>query len=238
MATFQEFGISPALKMGKQHTMNPMVTATSMIGVKFDGGVMMAGDMLGSYGSLARYRNCPRVMKVNDSTILGASGDYADFQFLQETIKQRIVDEECLDDGFTYTPRSLHSWLTRMLYHRRSNFNPLWNTIVVGGIQDGTPYLGYVDKIGTAYTGSTIATGYGSYIALPLMRDAVEKNPNMSEAEALKLIDDCMKVLFYRDARSFNKYQVAICTAAGARIEGPISSQTNWDVANASQVQD
>lgn len=215
-----------------------MVTSTSVLGLKFNGGIMLAGDMLGSYGSLARYRNCPRLMKVNDSTILGASGDYADFQFLQETIKQRIIDEECLDDGFTYTPRSLHSWLTRMLYHRRSNFNPLWNTVIVGGIQDGETYLGYVDKIGTAYSGSTLATGYGSYIALPLMRDAVEKNPNMTEAQALKLIDDCMKVLFYRDARAFNKYQVAICTAEGARIEGPISSQTDWNVANYTQVQD
>jgi 20S proteasome subunit beta 7 len=67
-----------------------MVTSTSVIGLKFNGGIILAGDMLGSYGSLARYRNCPRVMKVNDSTILGASGDYADFQFLQETIKQRV----------------------------------------------------------------------------------------------------------------------------------------------------
>ena len=67
-----------------------MVTSTSVIGIKFDKGIVLAGDMVGSYGSLARYRNCPRVMKVNDTTILGASGDYADFQFLRETIKQRV----------------------------------------------------------------------------------------------------------------------------------------------------
>jgi hypothetical protein len=45
--------------------------------------------------------------------------------------------------------------------------NPLWNTLVVGGFtKAGEGYLGYVDKIGVAYTDSTIATGYGSYIAL------------------------------------------------------------------------
>ena len=42
-------------------------------------------------------------------------------------------------------------------------------------------------------------------VSQPLMRDAYEKNSNMSEAEARALLDRCMKVLFYRDARSFNK---------------------------------
>jgi len=37
------------------------------------------------------------------------------------------------------------------------------------------------------------------------MREAYEKNPEMTEAEAMALIDKCMKILFYRDARSFNK---------------------------------
>ena len=49
------------------------------------------------------------------------------------------IDEECLNDGFNYTPKSLHSWLTRVLYNRRSRFNPLWNTFVVGGIENGQP---------------------------------------------------------------------------------------------------
>ena len=37
------------------------------------------------------------------------------------------------------------------------------------------------------------------------MRDALEKNPNMSQSQAEQLIDRCMKLLFYRDARSLNK---------------------------------
>ena len=67
-----------------------MVTGTSVLGLKFDGGIMIATDTLGSYGSLARYRNCSRVIKVNDTTVLGAGGDYADFQFIKNTIEQRV----------------------------------------------------------------------------------------------------------------------------------------------------
>ena len=39
----------------------------------------------------------------------------------------------------------------------------------------------------------------------PLLRDAMEKNPDMNEADAIKTIDACLKVLFYRDARSLNR---------------------------------
>lgn len=209
-----------------------MVTGTSVLGVKFDGGVLLAADVLGSYGSLARYRNCSRLLKVNDCTVMGAGGDYADYQYLKSIVEQKVIDEDCLNDGFNYTPKMLFNWLTRVLYARRSKFNPLWNTYIVGGLQDGEPYLGYVDKIGTAYEAPTLATGFGSYLAQPLLRDGYEKNNKMTEAEARQLLDTCLKVLFYRDARSFNKYELAIVTKDGTRIEGPLSSDTDWSIAH------
>ena len=71
-------------------TQNPMVTWTSVLGLKFEGGVVIAADMLGSYGSLARFRNISRIMRVNNSTMLGASGDYADFQYLKQVLGQMV----------------------------------------------------------------------------------------------------------------------------------------------------
>jgi 20S proteasome subunit beta 7 len=63
---------------------------TSVLGMKFKDGVLIAADTLGSYGSLARFRNCPRVMKVNENIVLGAGGDYADYQYLQRIIQQKV----------------------------------------------------------------------------------------------------------------------------------------------------
>jgi 20S proteasome subunit beta 7 len=42
------------------------------------------------------------------------------------------------------------------------------------------------------------------------MRKAVETNPNMSEAEARAILVRCLKVMYYRDARSLNRY--VLCT--------------------------
>ncbi|XP_067169522.1 proteasome subunit beta type-4 [Apteryx mantelli] len=213
-------------------TLSPMVTGTSVLGVKFDGGVIIAADMLGSYGSLARFRNISRLLKVNDNTMLGASGDYADFQYLKQIIDQMVIDEELLGDGHSYSPKAIHSWLTRVMYNRRSKINPLWNTVVIGGYYNGESFLGYVDMLGVAYEAPTLATGYGAYLAQPLMREVLEKKPSLTKEEARDLIERCMKILYYRDARSFNRYEVAIATEKGVEVEGPLTLEANWDVAH------
>ena len=69
---------------------NPGVTGTSVLGITFEGGVIIAADLLGSYGSMAQLRNLPRVFKVNDVTAIGGSGDYADYQFLLDVIKDKV----------------------------------------------------------------------------------------------------------------------------------------------------
>ncbi|XP_051927251.1 proteasome subunit beta type-4 [Hippocampus zosterae] len=215
-----------------RHTLTPMVTGTSVLAVKFTGGVVMAADMLGSYGSLARFRNISRLMKVNNSTILGASGDYADYQYLKQVIEQMVIDEELLGDGHSYSPKAMHSWLTRVMYNRRSKMNPLWNTVVIGGFYNGQSFLGYVDKLGVAYESPTVATGFGAYLAQPLMREALENKVEVSKQEACELVDRCLKVLYYRDARSYNRYEIAIVTEEGVEIKGPLSCETNWDIAH------
>jgi 20S proteasome subunit beta 7 len=66
-------------------------------------------------------------------------------------------------------------------------------------------YLGTVDKLGTAFTDPIISTGYGAYLATPILSKAYETNSQMTETEATELIYKVMQVLFYRDARSFPK---------------------------------
>lgn len=75
--------------------------------------------------------------------------------------------------------------------------------------------MAYVDLLGTTYSASTLATGYGAYIALPLLRQAVEGNETtLTEEEAKKLLTESMRVLFYRDARSLNKVRRSILTSS------------------------
>jgi len=217
---------------GVQRTQQPIVTGTSVLAIKYKGGIMMAADTLASYGSLARFKSVQRLHAVGQTTILGASGDMSDFQYLQGLLDELVTEEFTAGDGNELAPHEVHEYLARIMYARRSKMNPLWNALLVGGVRDGKSFLGYVDLLGTTYQASTLATGYGAHIALPLLRQAVEtREDTLTEEEARKIITESMRVLFYRDARSLNKFQIAKVTEAGVDISEPIVLDTHWSFA-------
>ncbi|KAG6837573.1 hypothetical protein H0H93_006987 [Arthromyces matolae] len=213
-----------AFSEGIQRTQQPIVTGTSVLAIKYKDGIMMAADNLGehtpipesyrvsyrlaSYGSLARFKDIQRLQPVGAHTVIGAGGDMSDFQYIQGLLDELIIEEFTAQDGHHYGPAEIHSYLSRIMYSRRSKMNPLWNAILVGGIKDNKSFLSFVDLLGTTYSASTLATGYGAHIAQPLLRKAVEGREDiLTEEEAAKILEDSMRVLFYRDARSIDKVQ-------------------------------
>ncbi|KAJ6602508.1 nucleophile aminohydrolase [Mycena vulgaris] len=210
-----------AFSAGIQHTQQPIVTGTSVLAIKFKDGIMMAADNLASYGSLARFRDIQRLHKVGEHTVIGAGGDMSDFQYIQSILDELMIDEFAAHDGHTLGPAEVHNYLSELMYARRSKMNPLWNSLLVGGFKDGKRFLAFVDLLGTTYSASTLATGYGAHIAQPLLR----------RAEARAIIQQSMQVLFYRDARSIDQYQIATITAAGAHISESIKLETSWSFA-------
>ncbi|THH04269.1 hypothetical protein EW145_g5646 [Phellinidium pouzarii] len=216
-----------------QRTQQPIVTGTSTLAIKYKDGIMMAADNLASYGSLARFRDVQRLHTVGSYTVIAASGDMSDFQQIQHMLDEVLINEEVTrDDDHKLGPAEIHEYLSQVMYAMRSKFDPLWNSILVGGFKDGKRYeyrCSYVDLLGVTYTASTMATGYGAYIAQPLLRRAVEgREDQLTEEEARKIIEQSMRVLFYRDARSLNKFQIATITAEGATISDPITLDTEW----------
>ena len=105
------------------------------------------------------------------------------------------------------------------MYKRRSDVNPLWNQILVAGLDgDDRPFLSSVDLLGTTFSAPTLATGFGAHLAQPLLRKLVDdekKVEQVSREQAVEAVKQCMKVLFYRDARSLDKYSIAVVTKEG-----------------------
>lgn len=225
------------------------MTGTSVIAVKYKDGVMMAADCLGtirglfptmsyvyyiaSYGSLARFRDVQRLNGLGKRTLMGTSGDISDLQATINMLKQYEAQELCYDDGHEMTPSQWHTAIAAQMYKRRSDMNPLWNAHVLAGVdpKTGHIFLGYADMLGTTYESDSIATGFGGYLAQPLLRNAVEgKDLDMTEAEAAALLENCLRVLYYRDARSLDKVQYAKVTAAGVVISEPTKVTSDWSI--------
>jgi len=212
-----------------QRTQQPIVTGTSVLAITYKDGIMMSADTLASYGSLARFKDVQRLHAVGQNTVIGASGDMSDFQHIQSILDQLTIDEFAAQDNHSLGPREVHAYLGQLMYAKRSKMDPLWNALLVGGVKDGERFLAFVDLLGTTYSASTLATGYGAHIAQPILRNEVEGRENtLSEAEALSILEKCMRILFYRDARSLNKYQVAIVTEDGVKISESKELETSW----------
>ncbi|XP_024402015.1 proteasome subunit beta type-4 [Physcomitrium patens] len=209
-----------------KHTKYPYVTGTSVLGVKYKDGVLLASDTAASYGSTVRYKSVQRLKAVGKTTALGASGEISDFQAINELLDQLITNDYMWDDGNNLGPVEIHNYLNRLMYGRRNKFDPLWNSLVLGGVKNGQQYLGVVTMIGVHYVDDHVATGFGNHLARPIFRD--EWRADMTHEEAVALLEKCMLVLFYRDRSAINKFQIANVTEAGVHISEPYALQTNW----------
>lgn len=222
----------------KTSTQSPIVTGTSVIAIKFDKGVIIAADNLASYGSLARFTDVERLLPVGKDTIVGVGGDISDFQYLERVLGQLEINDNYDNDGLDLTASNIFHYISNLMYNRRSKMNPLWNAIIVAGVDPVSkePFLSSVDLRGVTYSSPTIATGFGAYLAVPLLRQLVDDEKDVAgvtEQAAREAIDTCMKVLFYRDARSLDKYSVATLTADGVRFEKNLRPQNmNWNFAS------
>ena len=89
----------------RSRTLSPATTGGAILALKvflsfftlftlfqYDKGVICAGDTLGAYGGLHRFRDIRRVLKLNENVIVTYTGDVADFQHIQGQITFALVD--------------------------------------------------------------------------------------------------------------------------------------------------
>lgn len=153
-------------------TLQPTVTGSIIVGLTYNEGVLLAADTMGSYGGLRRFKDCQRVIKINDKVLLAASGDLADFIELERMLKEQVREDEVAEEqSVCLNARSCWNWIQTVMYGRRSKQNPFWLTVAVAGWDEknGRGFLGVVDQLGVSYEAPQVSTGFGGYIAGPFM---------------------------------------------------------------------
>jgi 20S proteasome subunit beta 7 len=160
--------------------------------------------------------------------VLGFGGDVSDMQHLDRlltslSIRENYQHDASEDDNMdNLSAKNMHTYLSKVMYHRRTEFNPLWNAILVAGLDSAdAPFLASVDLLGTTFSAPSLATGYGAHLAQPILRKLVpdeESSKTLSQEDAIKAIRECMKVLFYRDARSLDRYSIGVITKEGVAL--------------------
>lgn len=157
--------------------------------------------------------------------MIGIGGDVSDMQYFDRLLSSLDIRENYLSSSeHSLNAKNLHTYLSKVLYKRRSDFNPLWNQLLVAGLdEDDQPFLASADLLGTTFSSPTLATGFGAHLAQPLLRKLMPKDEesvkDVTKEQAVNAVKECMKVLFYRDARSLDQYSIAVVTKDGVELK-------------------
>ncbi|KAF4661625.1 Proteasome subunit beta type-4 [Perkinsus olseni] len=216
---------------GEQLISQSGVTGASVLAVKYQDGIMMCYDTLASHGSSSRLTGVDRVIKVGSNTLVAASGEISDFQYLADSSRDLESEDWLCDDGTDrvcfYSKRGPSEWaeyISRICYQKRGELDPLCNNFVLGGINkkrtEEPHYLATLDPHGTLFEEDVVATGSGEELALPIMRS--RHRNDMTEAEARGMLEECMRVLFHRHGNCSNKVKFAAITAEGSNISDEV----------------
>ncbi|KAH7730087.1 proteasome A-type and B-type family protein [Aphelenchoides avenae] len=219
------------------NTLNPTCTGTSVVAISYDGGVALASDRVVSYGKSARYKHTTRQYRVNDRCIIAFGGDHADFQWLQNVVERQEANYRTYDLNAKHTPQAIHAYLTSLLYYRRCKMNPIWNILIVAGMQPEehgdklVPFIGVITPKGVAYTATSAATGLGAMTLNQAVQDNWRaRDGKLTREEAYELLRKSMELSLYHDCMADNEYDLASVDATGVTLEKPETLTGNWQI--------
>lgn len=190
-----------------------------------------------SYGSLARFTDVKRLRKFNDQVVVGFGGDVSDMQYLDRLLNSLDIRENYSSTEIPLNAKNLHTYLAKVMYNRRSKFDPLWNHLLIAGMDgESKPFLASADLLGTTFSSPSLATGFGAHLAQPILRTILADESDVEKVtkeQAVEKVKECMKVLFYRDARSMDKYSIAVITKDGVSLDDGVKLENqSWAFAD------
>jgi len=152
----------------------------------------------------------------------------SDFQCIVEYFKEKDLADSIQEDGYKFhTAKDYATYLSEWTYVRRRKIDPLFNVSIVGGVDNkGMKYLGYIDQYGTLLEGDFLVAGLAHYFCKVLLQSF--SKPDMTEERAREVLEMCMRVLVYRDARASERIQICTVTKEGVKIEAPKNIKSMW----------
>lgn len=184
----------------------------AIIGIKYDGGIVVASDRVISYGRCVKFGNFTHFVEITPSCVIGASGEVGDFQELVDTLQAIVNEHECRTSGEHLTPAEIYTQVKRILYYRRSKMHPLQVKIVVAGINpDGNSFLAAADMYGTSWEDDVVCTG----IAVHMKGLQLDRAVHRSRDEVCQAIRDVWQAIRVKYVLSVSEVELLDITSTG-----------------------
>ena len=182
------------------------------VGIKVQGGVVLAADKRVTYGFTLMSRAGKKVFKITDRIGMASAGFIADMQTIARNIAAEIRLYE-LESGLPITVYSAAKLMSLLLYNRR--LLPYLVETIVGGVDDEGAHVYILDPIGAVIEDDYAALGTGSQIAIGIIEEGYRSGISLEEAE--RLAERAIRAAFSRDAASGDGIDILTITSGGCK---------------------
>lgn len=175
------------------------VQMDSIIGVKYDGGVLIAADSNNARSILVYQHNLDKIAQIAPNAIIGLSGPNADLVSYSEYIEKNLTLYHLMNPEHSLSTKSVASFCRNEMA-KALRKGPFQVNTLLGGWdktdstdEKGEGSLYYLDYTGALQKLDYGIQGYASNFALSVLDR--EWKEGLTKAQALEIVDHCIGVL-------------------------------------------
>ncbi len=186
----------------------------TVLGIRVRDGVVLASEKRLTYNGFVLSRNVRKLYPITNRIGVGFAGLVGDMQFIVKLLKFEAKNYE-IQHYRGIRVRSLAKVLSLILYSYK--LTPLFNEIIVGGVDDKGPQLYVLDPLGSLIEDKYAALGSGGPIALGIVESSYREDLGLDEARDLAV--KALKEAIERDAVSGDGIDLLVITGEGYKTE-------------------
>ncbi|ODQ60111.1 hypothetical protein WICANDRAFT_31243 [Wickerhamomyces anomalus NRRL Y-366-8] len=179
-------------------------TGTTIVGVKFDGGVVIAADTRATAGDIVADKNCEKLHRLAPKIWCAGAGTAADTEMVTQLIASNL-ELHSLSTG--REPRVVTS-LTQLKQHLFKYQGHIGAYLIVAGVDPTGAHLFSVQAHGSTDVGYYQSLGSGSLAAMAVLESRWEKD--ITKDEAIKLAADAIEAGIWNDLGSGSNVDVCV----------------------------
>lgn len=193
----------------------PVDLGTTLVAIKFDGGVVVGADTRTSQGTMVSHRYAHKIVPVTNAVVIARSGSAADTQQLAETARW-FNEMESIKYGSVLTVSKTAHFLRYQVYGDNERVGVV--SLLVAGF-DGKPRIYSISQSGALLEeeGAFSVAGSGSTFILGHLDQTLRDCENLDEDAALQLCQQAIRLAAYRDGSSGGLIRLHVITSDGRR---------------------
>ena len=179
-------------------------TGTTIVGCRFQGGVVIAADTRATAGDIVADKNCEKLHMISPSIWCAGAGTAADTEMVTQIISSNI-ELHALESG--RKPRVVTA-LTMLKQHLFQYQGHIGAYLIVAGVDPTGPKLFSIHAHGSTDVGFYLSLGSGSMAAMAVLESRWHKD--ITKDEAISLVADAIESGIWNDLGSGSNVDLCI----------------------------